>query len=248
MKRFTRIFAVVAALVAASVSSSVRANYWPANLTLNTNATNVTLQITASGLGGQSILNPTVQTIPFVSGGLTMDVDQTGNVPPPVSLANISGLLSNGLGLYIANPWTINTIVGPLVLTGGHISVGPGAGPYAITGNSVDLGGLALSLDGGAGTIIGNNFDFGTDPANFTIPSPTIATFTESGAYPTYNVSLSIPVDVDGTADVGGFLGILTYSLNGQIVFDGTKTVPEPSALSLLAVSGLSLVMRRRRR
>jgi hypothetical protein len=228
-----RVFLVFATLLALGVNVSVAKAGGIVGLSLDTGASSLNLGLL---LNGGNILIPESQPLPLSSGGLTLNVGAG-------QISNISGLLADGLGITLSSPWVINTALGPLSLSGGHISIGPGPGPYTVSGSNVDLGGLGVTLDGGAGSILGAPFDFGADPVNFLLPSPTAATFEDfgGGLY-----TLTIPVEVREDTEVN--LGVgpvpLSYIISGQVVF---TNVPEPSAFSLLAVAGLGLIARRRR-
>ncbi|HVU86333.1 MAG TPA: PEP-CTERM sorting domain-containing protein [Pirellulales bacterium] len=216
--------ALVCALVAcAGVAKATQFN-------LDLPNTSVTLELK---LNGADILIPATQAIPITGGAIT--ATDNGS-----SLSNVLGT-GPSAGLLVASPWNVNTLLGNLALTGGHLSIGDlGAGnvvsaspgPFNYSGGNIDVSGLGLVLDGGAGTILGNTFDFGTSPVGFSVPSPT------TGSY--NGTELIIPTVVSGSTSIslGGSPATLTYTIAGQVAF--TK-VPEPGTVAL-AVLGLCSV------
>jgi hypothetical protein len=85
---------------------------------------------------------------------------------------------------------------------------------------------------------------------NFALPAGTLATVTESGSAPNYDITMSIPVNVQGDTeiDLGGSPATLSYIISGNIVLSGVKTVPEPATLAMLGMGALGLVAIGRRR
>ncbi len=209
-----------------------QADTFPVSMGLNAANTNVTIKLVLNGT--TDLLNPAVQSLPIIAAGsnLNVDVEQTGTTPPALSISNPSGELT------IQSPWNIITLLGALSITGGHITIGDGTGSFATDGSNpgtVDLGGLAIVLDGGAGSLLGQSFNFNTDPVTFNLPAMSNATITETGGPASYMVDLIVPVNASGDTELSG-LGTLSYIIAGQIAFSGTKTVPEPGTLTLAAI------------
>ncbi len=222
---------VVTCVASASVASATGINlvYDPSHTTLG-----LALQ-----LNGVDLLTPTPSLIPITGG--SMNISDNGS-----ALSNALGAKGvpndgNPGGLVVKDPWTIPTLFGNLVLTGGHFSVGvlspdetsigvsPGPFPYA--GTTVDFSNLGIVLDGGQGSFLGANFDFGgSDIQQFTLPSGSTGSWDGN--------ELIIPASASGSTDIGGG-STLTYVISGQVSF---TRVPEPSTLALAGLGLVSLL------
>jgi hypothetical protein len=218
------------------VATMAQATPFPASL-LPDASTSLSVQVSLNGSDlGTGPLVPS-------GGSVSMDVNQTGTAPPPLDLSNIGGTIT-------VQDFAIGTL---LTATNAALTVGPSAGPYLTGGDNatVDLSNLPLTISSGIVTALGSTvFDFSTAPVVFNLPSPTIAGFTETGGPGSYDLTLSIPVDVAGTADVVlfGSPATIGYHVSGTLVLAGPMAVPEPATWTLAGLGAVCALAVARRR
>jgi hypothetical protein len=214
-----------------------RAENIHADLPLNTATSSLDLSVT---LNGTQVISADV---PFTGGTFDADIAQTGTLPPPLNLTDITGDVEAG-------DFTIHTPLGGLLVDGLSLAIGPAAGPFLTNGKNpaqVNLAGLPLSVDKGSLTVLGISIvNFAETHVNFKLPT-TMATLNDS------ILSLHVPVDASGskTFNFFGHKETLAYSLTGSVNFAGpipAVAIPEPSTIVLAAVGGLALLALSRKR
>ncbi len=232
MRCATRFVAALAAVAVVGYASFSSAASFPATLVPNAALTTAQVSVSLNGFPlGSAPIVPN-------GGSIALSVDQTGSAPPAISLDNLNGQISVN-----------NLTIAFLSVTGVGLQVGNGTGSFPTNGvnpGTVDLGGLFVSIN--QGLVNGGLFDFSASPANFNLPSPTIANFSEVLSGPnTYDLTLTIPVNVSGSSPVQG-IGTVGFSLVGNLAFTGTKVVPEPGTIAMLGMGVIGLVAVGRRR
>jgi hypothetical protein len=224
-----------------------RATFFPAFLLLDAPNSTLTVTYTMGGPDGEG--QPAGSgDVTWTGGEMTAQIDQSpGDGPPALNIDAISGSAD------MTSPTTHNTSLGTFVFEDCKLRIGlpaknPGwGGPFPIAGGTdVDIGGppgLDNAINEGTLNIANGAFviDFSEDPLEFTHPEGSIASFQETGPGPTYMVELIIPYDVDGIAVPASEnpLGFdMWYHVEGEMIWQGTKTVPEPGTI-VLATMGL---------
>jgi hypothetical protein len=224
---------VLSTLVLALAATGARADIIPATFTLDTVNSAVDISLVLNG-----VVSLGMGTAMGSSGSLEADIEQTGTAPPPLSMSNIEG------GFDVIDFSTAGGVIS-LDFVGVEFTIGPSAGPFPTDGNNpalVDLEGLDLAIPQGEVQLSGSPvYDFGAAPLLFAIAPGVFGTLTETGGPVTYNVTLEIPINFAGSAPVEG-IGTLDYVLDGVLIFEGTKTVPEPGTLALVAIGLVALV------
>jgi hypothetical protein len=179
---------------------------------------------------------------------------------------SMSSLLDTGASTFQINDATINAsntsfnfsiiFLASLNVALSNLQMGwtSPALPYA--GTSIDLGGSQLSIDQGTlvatgtglASSVNENINFSTDPIDFAVPSPTLATLNVVNPV-TPNITLSVPINVNEIipTDAGDVTVTLTGTINLTAV-SSTLVVPEPSTIFLACTAGLGLCMASRRR
>ena len=136
----------LALLMALTATIVARADVLDVSLPLDTATSHLAIDIT---INGKDIVTA---AIPFSGGSFHADIEQTGSLPPPLDLTNVSGNVD-------ASPFAIHTILGNLSAKNLSLDLGPAAGPFLTDGQNpaqVNLAGLPISLD--QGTISGFGF------------------------------------------------------------------------------------------
>lgn len=120
------------------------------------------------------------------------------------------------------------------------LQLGHSDGPFPANGTNpgtIDFGGLLVTFVSGILSVDGTPaIDFSTDPVSATLPYPSLAYFNETGGPLIYTVEMDIPIDISGVMMVDG--EPMTYSLIGNLAYDGGKETPEPTSWILLAAGG----------